>query len=149
MSDVFQAAKGCVYVPTNEGGGGAYSLSGLSRGGNNSPILILGASLTDIDVVLPVTTLNKLKILYTFGEGFGNVSVNGIILLGSGGGGSSLSSVTSWFSGKRVSSGQSTADLSFPGGAYRLYVTGFGLGDPDPQFNIQPFMIYGLVASPA
>lgn len=149
MSAIFSSAKGCVYIPDRKGGGGSYRLSGMPGGSNESPILILGASLTDIDVVLPVTTLNNLKILYTFGEGFGNVSVMGLVLLGSGGSSASMGAVTSWFRSNRVSKGKHTADLSFPGGAYRMYITGFGLGDPDPQFNIQPFVVYGLIASPA
>lgn len=146
--DFFASAKGCVYVPNAVAGAGFYALDGLSGGGASSPIMILNAGVNDTDIVLPVATLNNKKILYTFGRGFGNVAVNGMILLGPNGKSANLGTLLGWFGSHRASAGGGAVNLSFPGGAYKIYVVGMVLSEADPQFNIQYFQIAGLIASP-
>ena len=148
MADIFASSRGCVYAPNSRGGQGSYAVEGLDRGSAESPILILGADLKDSDIVLPVSTLNGIKIIYTFGEAWGDATILGLALLGSGD--SSLKRLTSWFKGKRSSAGESaqTVNLSTPGGPYKLYIHAFGLAQPDEKFNTQPFMIYGKIANP-
>lgn len=148
--EIFASSKGCVFVPSPRGGGGAYALEGLDRGSAESPILIQGADLHDADILLPVSLLDGGKILYTFGRAWGDVSVAGVVLLGSAGDGS-LKKVKSWFESRRVggSTDPRPVNLSTPGGPYKLYIHAFGLGMPDAEFHIQPFMVYGKIASPS
>jgi len=146
--DFFASAKGCVYVPNAVAGAGFYSLDGLGGGANSSPIMILNGGVNDTDIVLPVSTLNNKKVLYTFGRSFGNVTVNGMILLGPNGKSATLGSLLGWYQSNRTSGGGGTVNFSFPGGAYKLYVVGLVISEADPQFNIQYFQVAGLIASP-
>lgn len=145
---VLVPSKGCVYRPVRRGGVGSYAIDGLSVGSPDTPVLIVGGDLRDQDVTLPVTTLNKLKILYTFGEGFGDAAIQGVALLGPGGRGD-MERVISWFQRSRVTAGGKGVNFSFPGGAYRIYVTSLGLAAPDTEYHIQPFVIYGYIAQPS
>lgn len=149
MSEIFAASKGCVYVPNPKGGSGSYALQGLSRGSLESPVLILGAGLQDADIILPTSTLNGEKILYTFGTAWGDITVSGVVLLGNAGD-SGLTRVRSWFDSNRTSAGDKAklVNVSTPAGPYKMYVNAMGLGQPDPVFNTQLFMIYGKIANP-
>lgn len=150
--EIFAASKGCVYVPNPQNGAGSYAIEGLGRGSSDSPILILGSNLQDADIVLPVSTIDGEKIFYTFGRGWGDVAVLGTVLLGNSNNvNNGLKTVTQWFESKRATSNPDSApmvNLSTPGGPYKLFVHALGLGQPDPAFNIQPFMVYGKIASP-
>jgi hypothetical protein len=98
-------------------------------------------------VVLPLTTLNNTNILYVFGGNTGNVSITGTAFLGPQGSGQ-MEQVVAFVRNNRVSNSLSTVPVSFPGGSLSVYVTGMGLSPADPEYNIQPFAIMGLVASP-
>lgn len=141
MASFFPAA-GCVYSPTGSGSG-AYALTGLQSG---VPILIQGATLNDTDIVLPTVCLNGLRLVYAFGRDFGEVGVNGMALLGEGGKGQ-VDTLKSYVDGRRTSSSGSAVYLSTPVGGYRIFVIGFGLGMPDSDYQIQPFVIYGKISS--
>lgn len=151
----FVPGKGCVYSPTGGSGGGWYKLDGLEGGGGggagSGPVLLLGAQLTDSDLVYPVTALGNVKILYTFGQRFGDAQITGAVLCGPAGtGGGKFGKVISFFESKRVSVSQTPVNLSVPGGkSYRIYLTGLGLAEPDPELHVQPFVLYGLVAQPS
>jgi hypothetical protein len=155
MPSFFVPGKGCVYSPSGASGGGWYKLDGLAAGGaggaGGGPVLILGAQLTDADLVNPVTALGNIKILYVFGQKFGEVQILGSVLCGpSGSNGGAFGQVTSFFEAHRVSNSESPVNLSIPGGkSYKIYVTGLGLAQPDAELHIQPFMIYGLIANPS
>ncbi len=135
MSQFFPSS-GCVYAPAGTGAG-AYALSGLQ---SSVPILITGAQVMDTDLILPVVCLNGVRIVYAFGQNFGEAGVNGLALLGSGGA-NNAESLKSFVDGKRTSAGGTTAYLSTPLGGFKVYVTGLSLGSPDSDFQIQPFVI--------
>lgn len=135
MAQFFPAA-GCVYSPTGTGAG-AYALSGLR---SSVPILITGGQVMDTDLILPVVCLNNIRIMYSFGANFGDAAVSGIALLGAGGS-NKAESLKSYVDGKRTSGAGSQAYLSTPLGGFKVYVTGFSLGAPDSDFQIQPFVI--------
>lgn len=150
MADFFQGGRGCVYTPNNSGGGGWYRLEGLSGSSGGTPILILGAQSTDADLIFPVTALGNIQIVYTLGRRFGNIQILGTVLAGqSSSGGGGVGAVISYFETNRVSESQNPVNLSVPGGrGYKVYLTGFGLAEPDAEFNIQPFLFHGIIASP-
>lgn len=154
MSNFFVPGKGCVYSPSGASGGGWYKLGGTLQGGGGEgqgPILILGAQITDSDLVLPVSALGNIKILYVFGQKFGEVQILGSVLCGpSDSNGGAFSQVMSYFEQARVSKDGRPIDLSIPGGrSYKVYITGLGLAQPDAVLHVQPFMFYGLIASPS
>lgn len=129
-----------------------YALSPkITSGSKESPILIDGVDLVDRDIIYPVTTVENLKVIYTFGTDYGEVTINGTCLLGSAavaGGGGSFSSVKAYFETNRISRTRRPIKVSLPGTrAYNVYLRDFGVGMPDPQFNIQPFSFRGLLAA--
>lgn len=147
MSQLFAGCRGAVYTPLNVGSGGWYKLDGLTSSPDN-PVLIQGAQLTDSDLVLPVTALGNIKILYTLGQRFGDVQIIGSVLAGTvEGNGAAFGTVYQFFQKSRVTALKDSVKLSIPGGqAYRVYIVGLGLAEPDPQFHVQPFLLHGMIA---
>ena len=149
MGIILKRARGCVFNVEADSSGW-YKLDGLT-GDQDYPILITGAQTADRDLVLPVTALGNLKLLYTLGSRFGDVQVRGAVLAGPAiTNGSVVGDVIDWFDTSRVSKSGTTVNLSVPGNkGYKMYVTGLGLADPDAEFHVQPFIVYGLLASAA
>ena len=148
MSNFFPA-RGCVYT-VGGGGGGFYKFGGLA-GSAKSPILLTGTNLSVVDSYQPVATVQDFKVLYTFGSGFGSAAVSGEVLLGEagGGGGGGFGTVVSFFNGNRLSAKKSPVPLSIQGGgSFNIYVVGLQVGQPDPEYNVQPFSFNGIVAEP-
>jgi hypothetical protein len=146
--DSFAACRGDVFV-FGTSSRGAYAMSPGPTGTSGSPVLINGVESSDIDVAAPVITLNRSKILYTFGDDFGQIAIHGTVLLGrsGGGGGSALQSVMNVFKSARVSSSGGTVNVSLPGGGgYKVYLTGLSISVPDQEYNIQKFAYTGLIA---
>lgn len=141
------------YSPRGAGGAnGFYRVTGLNTDANTNPILITGVDVRDLDIVMPVVTLENSKILYTFGSNFGELTVNGSILMGKGGGNVmslSLNTVIQFFQKNRSSQPNSKAvTVTGPGKAWNVFFTGLIILNADPQFNIQPFSLVGNVAEP-
>lgn len=149
MADIFISSRGCVFSPKQGGkGGGWYKLEGLESSGE-SPILILGAQLTDSDSVLPSSAFGGIQTFYTFGRSIGDAQILGTILCGPNSG-DGFAAVKSFFDGARASAAKAAVNLSVPGNeAYKIVLTGLGLTQPDGELNIQPFLFYGFVASPS
>lgn len=150
MADIFAAGRGCVYH--NAGGSaGWYKLEGL--GDNDPSILVMGSEITDSDIVLPESCVDNKKVLYVFGQKFGDVRVAGTILCGPGGergaGGTAYDAVLTWFQGARVTKTKKPVSLSTPGQkSYKIYILGLSFAIPDAEFHTQPFLIYGMIADP-
>jgi len=94
-----------------------------------------------------VTTINAdFKVLYVFGEAFGNASIQGEVLLGKTDASEDrLAELIGWFNKNRVSVLKRPVSLSVKNEGYSLYVHGLVIGDTDPELNIQRFAINGLV----
>lgn len=151
MSTLFKSTQGCVYAVTRGQSTGFYQIRGFPTGGN-PPILLIGADLVQHDINMPVTTLSSDKLIYVFGQDISDIRINGLALLGpsgQSGSGANMAQVFKWFSANRISNGANTVALSVPGNGYMIYVTGMGLSQPDPEFNIQPFVIFALITDPS
>ncbi len=133
-------SNGCVYAVPRQASGGGYALAGLKSA---PPIILQGVSMSDTDIVLPVSTLSGRRFLYEFGKAIGQGQMSGIALLGCGG----VSSFSRMVDNMRVSSGKGKVTLSTPLGGYRVFVTGFGMAPPDAEYNLQPFSILFNIAS--
>lgn len=137
------------YSPSGGGGKGFYRVDGLTTSEDTNPILIMGVSVKDDDVVLPVITLENTRVLYTFGAGFGEVAVNGVILLGqSGQAGQGLSTIVEFFNKKRVSKSKSAVAVTGPSTSWNVFMLGLTVQDVDPQFNTQGFSFICNIAQP-
>lgn len=147
MAEVFFTnTRGCVYVVNNGGGEGFYHLRPKVEAAH---VFITGSDLSVGDIVTPVTTLDRKKILQTFGSDWGRSDVSGVILLGEGGtgGGTNLSTLIEYFNTHRVHVSQAPVSLSIPGNkAYFVYLHRMVLGTPDPDTHMQPFVFSTVVA---
>lgn len=133
------ASNNCVYAVKRQATGAGYALAGLRSA---PPIIIQGATFSDRDLVLPVNCLNGKRFLYAFGKQFGSGTLLGVALLGMTG----VPNLNLYVQALRTSSGANKATLSTPLGGYRVFVTGFGLGMPDVDYNIQPFSVDFTIA---
>lgn len=132
-------SSNCVYAVSRQAAGSGYALAGLR---SSPPLIIQGATFSDHDIVLPVNCLNRKRFLYSFGKQFGDGALQGMAMLGMG----SLNLVR-MVDNLRTSSGNGQATLSTPLGGFRVFVTGFGMAPPDPEFNLQPFSVMFKIAS--
>jgi hypothetical protein len=148
------SARGCVYhVETESKSTGFYTIPGLDHGSESSnkqtPILIHGVKFTDNDIFSASTTLSGKKIIYTFGEGIGSVSVVGELLLGPAGGSpDNLKALINFFQENRSSKKSEPTAISMPGGTgINVYFTALDVAAPDPQTHTQLFQIRAIPAS--
>ncbi len=145
----YLCARGSVVNGLPKNSAGVYSVDGLESKKGQYPLLITGISYDKKDMILPVTCLNGVKVLYSFGEGFGQVVVRGQILLGpqAGGGSTShLQGLIDWFQSKRVSKSRTPVKLSIlRSGAVRAYLNSLQIAEADPQFHIQQFAMGGVL----
>lgn len=82
--------------------------------------------------------------MYNFGKSISPGVISGLALLGYGYGVSGLSRAVEAL---RTSSGSGLTSLSTPLGGWRVFVTGFSMGEPDHEFNLQPFGIHFSIGS--
>lgn len=146
MATTYFTARGCVYTVKGKGGGkGWYALEPEIKSAADQPVLLMSVNTLDGDLVSPVSTLDNTRILHSFGAAWGSININGMILLGeSGGQPQGVSRVIEWFEANRVSKRKSAVSVSMPGGkAYKMFVTGLGISEADPQFNLQMFVVRG------
>lgn len=152
MASIFIPARGCVYSPNaSSGGKGFYALKPPLRGTASTPILIEGVDAVMNDIVFPVATLDEKKFFFVMGDDFGNVSVNGLALLGTHDtGGQSFAAVKKYFDTNRSSKSKKPIIASCPGGVQvQFYLTGLTVARADPEYNVQFFQLRGVVVEPS
>jgi len=137
-----------MYDQSTGGGSSLVNVSPDINSSNDSPILLTGVQVGDRDLILPIVTLDNFRILYTFGQDFGDFNIVGTAVLGaSGGSGDAIKNVVSWFKTNRVTNSQSTVTVSLGGsGSYEIFVIGLSISEADTGFHTQPFMIAGRIA---
>jgi len=156
MGQLF-STRGCVFhVPMGAGpsGEGFYSVEGLSHGTRSSniyaPILIKGVPHEDKDIIAPVTTLNGKQIIYRFGKGLGNVSIEGELLLGPGGHTDTYGDLVTFFEENRVAVRDEPVTVSMPGGrGIKVYLQRLSIARVDPNHHTQDFIFVGIKAEPS
>jgi hypothetical protein len=145
----FFGGKGCIFLAKYKGGGGFYSVQGLTSSGRN-PVLIQSINSSDKDINLPITTLEKFKVLYRFGEDFGAININGLILLGpSQDPRNGVKKVNNWFGSNRLSNKKSPSKATLASGVgIKFYPIDLRFGRVDTEYHTQVFDIIGIVAEP-
>jgi hypothetical protein len=140
----YYPSRGCVYVSEQNPGAGLIQLNPILRGSAGAPIILESASISAKDLVVPKPTLNKFKILYSFGEDFGEVNVRGALLLGEAGkNNSAFASVVGYFNSFRTSSTAAPIAVSVGSAGFSFYLTTLTVSEVDPQYNIQRFILSG------
>lgn len=145
----FLCARGTVVNGLPKNSAGIYAVSGLESKKGAYPLLITGISWNKRDILLPVACLNGVKVLYSFGESFGDVVVRGQILLGpqAGKGGTShVQGLVDWFQGNRSSKSKKPVKLSIlRSGAVRAYLNSLQIAEADPQNHVLNFAMGGVL----
>jgi hypothetical protein len=112
--------------------------------------LIMGIPMTLREIVQPSITLDDVRTLFYFGSGWNEISLDGVLLLGSelgGSGGQILSELLNWYDTNRLSKLQAPVKVSFGSyGAQQSYVCGLTLGQVDNTFCKQAFSIQMLTS---
>jgi hypothetical protein len=146
----FLSSRGCIYkyTPADGAGKGFYDLQQLRA--NVPDCLLVGVDLNDVDIVSPVATLDGKRILYTFGQGFGDVRISGELLLGPAGsqGAANIGKLVKWFNAARVSQLKRGISLSVGSSGYKVYVQQMSIAQMDPELHVQPFGIVAMIADP-
>lgn len=136
---------------------GVYAIEELNRNARDdemgqleAPILINSVETTQNDIISQMSCLNNTKVLYTFGQSFGNVAVGGEVLLGPLGnmptgekGGTRR--LLDFFWTYRVSVYERPITVSINGEAFYMYLTGLKLGAVDRELHILPFVLVGTL----
>ena len=149
MGQIFYPHAGCVYATKDTGTPGVISIPGLPTASGGTAILLRSFDMGDKDMVAPVATLDRKKILYTFGEDFGDFSASVWVLLGGGTDSTPLSKVIRWFKEQRVSKQNATLKISAGNQAYNCALTGMRVSEAMPDFNIQPVQLSGVIIDPS
>lgn len=147
MSTNYFPSRGCVYKIDTGGSSsqGFIELSPPLRGSTASPIVLESASVTQKDLVVPKPTLGDKKVIYSFGEDFGDVQIRGAILLGEVGKSmSGFAPVAGYFEANKTSKKKNPIEVSIGKKAYKFYLTTLAVGELDAQFNIQRFILAGV-----
>ena len=124
-----------------------FKLSPALTGSDTSPILLQAVNIASNVVHTPVLCLDGTKIVYVFGEDFGDISVGGLALLGKGGVGVALAEVAAYFKANAAVDGNAkTVSVSLPGNvSYKFYLLGAVIQDPNPELQYFPFMLTGKI----
>jgi hypothetical protein len=150
---ILSPCRGNVYkVDPVEGAGdsGFYRVEGLeAKKGPGDALLIMSVSPEKSDIVSPVVTLENTKILYSFGSNFGTITISGMLLLGkSGEPGQCLKTLIDFFDSNRVSKTSTSINVSGPGTAWKVFLTGLRIAEADSVNNTQAFAMSGAIAEP-
>jgi hypothetical protein len=146
----FLACRGTVFIVKTAGGSErSFKLRPGLVGTDESPILLQHLNLTTRAVDLPVNTLDGFRILYVFGEAWGEISIGGMALLGAGGAGDALAKVVDLYNNYGVGKGSDkTMQASLPGGkSCSFYLTGLMIGEPDPELQYFTFAYSGKITT--
>lgn len=124
-----------------------FALSPNLEGTEESPILLQSVQIKSDIVHTSVLCLDGTKILYVFGQEFGDISVGGLALLGKGGVGDALAEVYDYFKTNAAVDGTSEpVSASLPGNvSYKFYLLGIMIQDPNPELQYFPFTLTGKI----
>jgi hypothetical protein len=146
----YLCARGTVAHGLASNTAGIYKVEGLETKKGSYPLLIKSISWGKRDLLLPVACLNGVKVIYSFGPGFGEVVVRGEILLGplagGAGGTQNLQGLIDWFEAHRVSKSRRPVKLSIvQQGAVKAYLNTLQIAEPNQEFQTQMFAMGGVL----
>lgn len=130
---------------------GLYAIDELERFqsnlSNSSPILLTSIQYRQRDIVSQMPCLDNIKVIYAYGQDFGEITIQGEILLGPLGDINTQGAqrVLDFFAEHRVSRKFGPVAVSAVSSTYLVYLTGIKMGAVDPELHIQPFSLFGTL----
>lgn len=121
--------------------------SATQQWAERSPILLTSVEFNQVDITSQVPCLNNVKVFYSFGQNFGQVVIQGEVLLGPLGDLSyaGVERLVSFFWRNRVSVKRQPVAISVADNAYFVYLTGLRIGQVVADFHIMPFVMFGTL----
>lgn len=114
-----------------------------------APVLFIGVQVSRRDVFSQTLCLNNIKVFYSFGQNFGNVTITGEILLGNSGNKmvaeNTVKTFADFFWKYRVSNYLYPVSVSAVDEAYMVYLVGMDFADIIPEVHILPFVLHGVL----
>lgn len=147
-------ARGCVYRVAMPGGGqgsGFYRLDpDLGTGRGDYPILLTAVTGTKSDNLGLFPCLENFKVIYTFGQGFGDTTISGVVFLGRADEtnvSQSMAQLQRYFDRHRASVWKRPISVSMGSlkVAQRVYLRQLRMGAPDTELHVQPFEMSGVL----
>lgn len=151
--DDFLTGAGCV-VKVRGKSGSAFKIDGWSDiiGQVDTGLITIDSiDPSENDIAVPVVATDNFRILYRFGENFGNLRVTGTIYLGTTEKGQVNSAVMEklqkGFKDLRLSSKKDPVKVSISDGyTCKAYFIGLSIGGADPMFHKMTYTLVGLIA---
>ena len=111
-------------------------------------IIISGYSLKETEITAKTACINDKRVMYSFGKGFGDMTVNCEALLGAK---ASACKFENWIEkeyerARLNSAGGTPAQLSAAGVAISFHITGLQIGGYIPELEILPFAWIGVLS---
>lgn len=144
MSDInLYVPKGCYYLASGNDDGG-YWKTNFNLG---SPAWLTSVNLSTKDNIALAPCFNNIKVASIIGKDFGNFNASGIALLGNVENMNSLeNSIKNAIENSRSSNlGKAVTISSKGGGANKVLISGYTIGNVDPGYNILTFGFHGVV----
>jgi len=141
-----------VHVVDESGGDspGFYEIDPAIPDADGGKALITGIPLNLREIVQPTTTLDDKRVLYIFGSAWNELTVSGLLLLGTKDSkGAQLGALTKWYEENRVSVLRGPIKLSLGTVGVDAFVVGMGLSEANPAVNTQAFTINLMTADSA
>lgn len=162
MAERYFAAKGNVYrinvhnLPTryelqlpNDAKSPPQAETSPSSGGNWGCIMT-GYNLKEEEITAKTACIDDKRVMYSFGKGFGDITVNFEALLGANPKECDFEQyITSTYDACRLSAAKGkTAKLSvIGGGTIEFHITGLQIGGYIAEFEVLPFSFVGVLAT--
>lgn len=125
------------------------SNSTTSSATDQMPILFTGMNISHRDVTGQMLCLNNVKVFYSFGQNFGDVSIAGEILLGNFGdrlkAKQAFKAFLDFFWKYRVSKYLAPVTVSAVDESFLVYLVGIDFGDIIPDIHVLPFILHGTL----
>ena len=162
MPASFLTARGAVYIHDVEPKGKTYKLSPnlFAAGKHNeksdthdsTAVIFTGYTMKENEIVAKAACLNDNRVLYTFGKGFGDITISGEALMGPAYIHSNFEGVLqTYYELNRASVGGGGAHVSLSstqggGMALPFFLVGMSVNGYDPTLEILSFSLIGVLS---
>lgn len=114
---------------------------------DNSVILVQSVQVAKSAVVTPVVGVDKKRILYTFGENFGNIVIKAIILTGgSHYNGAEPKGIIDAWDNISLTNSETPCNMKWAGTEYKVYISGIIITTVDTELGILGVDIPAIIA---
>lgn len=146
------SSRGAIYHHSLDSKGGKYQLKPelFKKDPPTTAVLFTGYTLTESEIVAKNACLNDQRVMYTFGKGFGDLSVSGEILMGAPSSKSTAEAdLLSFYEDNRVSSKKKetlTLSVASKSELIPFYLVGVSILQYNVPLEILSFRLIGVLA---